>query len=811
MKKRLISMLAALAMLLTLIPSVAFADVVANGTTTGWEHSDNTLLDVVTDTVDGVERPVLRWTYQNSDSTLSYNVGQLPAGYYEIALNLRSGYNPGEGKVGLMNDSEGGFPGNAPSGFLPRWEDTYQTISRVVEITEENSDVDNALMFYTAYGDNGGEVFIADAALRQVAYNADGETYHYTGVNLIKNNDFQLAAITEDNVVNWITHGDSYDLSISGYELEGQEIDVLEWSWSGNGDKYLDYAVDTSEPGVYEVSIDIYSPRNAGTHRMHLDKYTSGVTANPGEGVEEPMIFPMYMSGFDTIRQLYVIEEADATAENLVEFHTGWGEAEGSIYIKKLSIVRIGDLPAPAEEEPEEPEPEIGTMEGWACGEDGSIELVMDTVNDVQKPVLKWTYNNQGGTAMSYAIGKLPGGSYQLDVTMRSPHNPGEGRLGMLNDSDGGFPSNCPTGMIPRFEDSYQTVTRTITINDDQSSIDNEIMFYTAWGSAPGELYVSDISLRFINPDGSLGYNRATNADFTLNQTTTVKGNIDGWESDTISLVYDMVKGYEKPVLAWDYANGNGSVLYYTIGRMQPGTYEIAALIKSEANCGEAQFGLLNDVNGGFPGNSEAGVLPKWQGTYETTKLLVTVDEEAGHGCDIINKLCFRAAWGDAHTMYISEISVRPVTMNADGETYTYAGENIVANKDFSVEKFVVSNVNYDIIDEAGDSILTEECTFIPMIPFEELGYQMVLKATIMNAESAPAYPVLFVAVYDGDRLTGVTKVSSMLAGETSETWSAQLKLPEEITSTITARGFVWDGISTMKAISNMTEVSAQE
>ncbi|MBE7044759.1 MAG: hypothetical protein E7397_04465, partial [Ruminococcaceae bacterium] len=156
MKKRLISMLAALAMLLTLIPSVAFADVVANGTTTGWEHSDNTLLDVVTDTVDGVERPVLRWTYQNSDSTLSYNVGQLPAGYYEIALNLRSGYNPGEGKVGLMNDSEGGFPGNAPSGFLPRWEDTYQTISRVVEITEENSDVDNALMFYTAYGDNGG-------------------------------------------------------------------------------------------------------------------------------------------------------------------------------------------------------------------------------------------------------------------------------------------------------------------------------------------------------------------------------------------------------------------------------------------------------------------------------------------------------------------------------------------------------------------------------------------------------------------------------------------------------------------------------
>ena len=169
--KRFISWLAALCLMTAMLPGSVSAAETDPGTIEGWTVSGDGSIEVVSDSVTGEIKPVLKWNRETGgNTTISYATGDLEKGIYEISVTAKMPGNHGTALFGVEGDM---------SGILQNNTDGYSTLTADVTVT----DTAQRLQLSLADG-NATEGYISEVIMRK----KNGDVVY--GENIVANGDF---------------------------------------------------------------------------------------------------------------------------------------------------------------------------------------------------------------------------------------------------------------------------------------------------------------------------------------------------------------------------------------------------------------------------------------------------------------------------------------------------------------------------------------------------------------------------------------------------------------------------------------------
>ncbi len=303
-----------------------------------------------------------------------------------------------------------------------------------------------------------------------------------------------------------------------------------------------------------------------------------------------------------------------------------------------------------------------GTIDGWTVSGDGNISVVSDNVNGEFKPVIKWTRAEGGSTVLSYAVGSVEEGVYEISVTAKMPGDHGTAWYGVIGDMSGVLQNNT---------DGYSTLKTEVNVVET-----NQSMQISLEGGNATEGYISEVVMKKKNGDVIYGENIIANGDFANEVPNAEVGTMNGWEFDERSnavIAEDTVNGEVKPVIKWQYSaeQGNHRYLRYFIGDIPAGDYKVSFLLACPGNPGGSNYGIT--AEGLDPSGLNFG---RWFNEYTLVEKTVTLTEDkTNQYFQIITD-----GYGDAEYLYLAEATVCKI--NADGSF----GENLIKNSDFENE-----------------------------------------------------------------------------------------------------------------------------
>ena len=495
------------------------------------------------------------------------------------------------------------------------------------------------------------------------------------------------SAAVEGTMEGWEA-SEASPISLVEDEVNGETRTVLKWNY-GNGVESGDthtsmsdiaYSLGTLPAGTYRISLLINTPYNPGGAWY-------GFTNDSNGGFPDNSKSSDYANrGKDE----YNLVSRDVVVTNPVNqqlrIAADWGD---SMYLylaeaKVQPVLEDGSLGENIIENYNfqiKTEPEIpveGTMEGWEASEASPISLVEDEVNGETRTVLKWNYGNgvesgDAHTSMSgiaYSLGTLPAGTYRLSLLINTPYNPGGAWYGLTNDSNGGFPDNSKSSdYAARYKDEYNLVSRDVVVTN---PVNQQLRIAADWGDSMF-LYLAEAKVQPVLEDGSLGENIIKNGDFQVK--TEAAFSDEYWSFNDCtghSFLTEYVNNKWARVLKVGYKNGDGSRIDACVGVLEPGTYKVSAYVKSPANAGEREFGLI--------GNTERFLIPI-SSSYELVTKEVTVTQHQS-----LDYVRFRTGYGDNSNMYITDVQCRRIY--DDGTL----GENRVINPEFKENSLIESD-----------------------------------------------------------------------------------------------------------------------
>lgn len=592
-------------------------------------------------------------------------------------------------------------------------------------------------------------------------------------------------------------------------EVDGVTKPVVQWRYT-NEDAQLRYPIGYLEPGTYTLSMKVKSQYNMGNA-------TYGISSNYDSG----NMSTNFTNGAYLYRERDItVPESDASVFQTFRIQTQWGDADIA-YISDISLKKKNDDGSYG---PELFDP-ISITKGydnyWSFQNEYSHEVINEYVIDGLKNVLKVTFKNGDGTTIYADIknNTLEAGDYQISVTSKSPNNAGDTRVGVILDSNGGFPANS-SALLSNFSPSYTTKTKTITITRDNAYVNQKLCIKTGWGDDNCPLYLADIKLQKINEDGTLGENRIVNPDFTVREIPSNEVPVRGaanWskyygssaftEQDnfTVRTVTDKDGNETRALVGYKAANNTAlkAIVQYVPTKAGK-TYRVTYDYKQMGAVKNFGTRMGSASEGGF---SETYVAADSQGATDwQTK---TYDYVMGATDAIDNFLAFSledSTFEGEQLVYIDNVTLQEVI---DEDTL---GENLIVNGDFE-QKGYNANVFFDIYDEANSSVTGGEgYSSIPGFSLDALGYKMVAEATVINDDKDPIKPVLIVAVYDNGVLSGLETVEASVASGATEKWYGVVDLPGTVgNGTLVAKAFVWDSLSSLKPISVVEQVEEVE
>ena len=303
---------------------------------------------------------------------------------------------------------------------------------------------------------------------------------------------------------------------------------------------------------------------------------------------------------------------------------------------------------------------------------ESTITLEEDEVDGVTKPVMKWVYYKTD-TLLKYKLGKLPVGTYKISTYIKSEQNMGEGHLGITTDD--------AIVSFPQFDGNYRRVEREVVVTEENKDTEQELVFAAKYGDDAGVAYISEVSMKRKNDDGTYGPEMIVRSDFRPYDIP--EGSDSFWSIEGAygyQIEKDTVNGEIKNVLRVNYRNGDGTTIYADVknGSLEAGKYRISITTRSPNNSGESWWGITLTDEGGFPDNSKAyDKWPVFSDAYTVSTRDVVVTSPSTK-----QQLNFKTGWGDDNCpLYIADVKLQRVY--EDGTL----GENRIINPDFTADE----------------------------------------------------------------------------------------------------------------------------
>lgn len=282
-------------------------------------------LEIVYDNVDGVTRPVIKWSKGANDKLKDF--GTSPNfnisggnGTYRITVKYKSD-DVGEGRIGVRNDGTNSYPsGTTTKNELKASADSYVTYSKDVVMTRTTDE-------YVRMRFAGGtECYIAEFKLRRV--NDDGSL----GENLLP--EFYSEQI-KGTIEGWATTGTAA-AELAYDTVNGVKRPVLKLSYT-NAQGILQWKfADAFEQGDYQISVTYYSPKNPGSGLVGL-RIDSTSTTFPGNTTDK---FLVKNTGHET--KTKTITSKGATAgQQYLKMMCQYGDTTGELYIADVKVQKV--------------------------------------------------------------------------------------------------------------------------------------------------------------------------------------------------------------------------------------------------------------------------------------------------------------------------------------------------------------------------------------------------------------------------------------------------------------------------------------
>lgn len=314
-----------------------------------------------------------------------------------------------------------------------------------------------------------------------------------------------------------------------------------------------------------------------------------------------------------------------------------------------------------------------GTLDGWSVT-NGAVEIVQAEVDGAAKPVIKLTKDADATAVLSYKLGEIDGGKYDITVCAKLPSGAAAG-------------INKVIDVALAESETYTNYTGTVTVND---SYDASFVIELSEGT---EAYIASASVIWAEKeyfgeellaipdinDISDNYLGDVNDDMLkIND-----GNGWGWTSyngQNTRLIETTVNGETRKVIQffpisndmWGHAVAQGDI--NTSGSiLEPGTYECKILGKTIGSTGNVYWGMREDAEGGM--SEENGKEHVFSGSNDDFAWMTarfTVDVSGENGLSVYSDNTGEIGG----QILIAEASVKQV--------FTNELENLIKNSDFT-------------------------------------------------------------------------------------------------------------------------------
>ena len=309
----------------------------------------------------------------------------------------------------------------------------------------------------------------------------------------------------------YITNGNTMEVVTDN--VDGVEQPVIKWQFTSSESDFGTQLFDALSSGTYRMSVKYKCPNNPGQGRFGIRNETidGKITGFPSNAPAKQIVAT---ESYITFSRDVIITNSDN--QQYVRMRFGQGEA-GYCYIAEYMLQRVNEDGTLGENLlPEFYQERIkGTTEGWATtNANAAIDIAYDTVNGVERPVLKLSYSSSESVLQWHFMDKFEKGDYQISVTYYSPKNPGSGRVGFRYDSSSNtFPTNTTEQFLTK-NSGYETKTKVITSKE--VAAQNQYLKMLCQYGDTGDLYIAEVKVQKVNEDGTLGENLITNSDFMV-------------------------------------------------------------------------------------------------------------------------------------------------------------------------------------------------------------------------------------------------------------------------------------------------------
>lgn len=283
--------------------------------------------EMVIDTVDGVERPVIRVALTGIRSDFGIKFDDIPDGDYLLTAKYYCPADPGEGRFGLRRENSINYPDNSPKGAITQ-NDTYTTVTKNVTVNDNgNNDFQYARIRFT--GGAGGEndyCYIAEFKLQPV--NEDGTT----GDNILP--EFYTERI-KGTTEGWNLENSSDTAIIDYANVNGVYKPVVKWSYQDKNSHFRYWLEGALAKGDYRISVTYYAPKNPGTGRVGIRNDVNG--GFPGNNTETTIV---KNTGYETVtRDVTVVNDV---AQQYLDIACEYGDA-ADLYISEVKLQPINE------------------------------------------------------------------------------------------------------------------------------------------------------------------------------------------------------------------------------------------------------------------------------------------------------------------------------------------------------------------------------------------------------------------------------------------------------------------------------------